>query len=518
MNLIVSKANKSLLVPHTPAVANLFPGAKLLPHGKGDAAIIPHGLRESLLLRHIGFKVPNPMLLYYDWKGGKPFKVQRATCALLTTAARAYVLNDMGTGKTKAALWAWDWLNTQGYAGKLLVVAPLSTLNFVWAREAFATLPKRKVAILHGTKAQREERLRDTTVDIYVINHDGLRVIQDELFQRKDIDTLVLDELAVYRNNTDRSKRMRQFADRFVWVWGMTGAPMPNAPTDVWGQAKIVTPNSVPKFFRIARDQLMTRVNQFKFIPKPDAVETAFAMMQPAVRFSLDDVVELPETVSRTIDVELSAQQDKVYKKMVTEFRAMIEEKQITAVNAGAAMNKLLQVAGGWVYTAAPEFVELDCHPRTDALLELVNSSARKVLVFVPYRHALAGLSKLFNHKDNKISHELVHGDTKDRDQIFNKFQNTTGLKALLAHPQCLAHGLTLTAADTIIWYLPTASLEMYEQANARIRRVGQKHRQQILHIQSTPVEKKLYRLLAGKQKIQDKLLSLFEVATGSVS
>jgi SNF2 family DNA or RNA helicase len=174
-----------------------------------------------------------------------------------------------------------------------------------------------------------------------------------------------------------------------------------------------------------------------------------------------------------------------------------------------------LQISGGWVYTAAPrQTIKLDNKARIDTLVDLVNSSARKVLVFAPFRHTIAGISEVFNDPKNKIDHVIVHGDIPDRDQIFNEFQNTDKYKVLLAHPECLAHGLTLTAADTIIWYSPTASLDIYNQANARIRRVGQHHKQQILHIQSTPVERKIYALLRTKTKIQDQLLEMFEEAT----
>lgn len=525
MPVIVSKSTKQLVVPGSPAFYNLFPNAQMLPLDNRPGTmpdpgmyhyVVPHGLRECMLLKHLGYKVPNPMLTYYDWPGNKkPFAVQRATCAMLSSYPRSYVLNDMGTGKTRSALWTWDWLNKNGYAKKLLVVAPLSTLNFVWGREVFATLPHRKVAVLHGTKARRLEKLNDPTADIFIINHDGLKVIQPELAARDDIDCLVLDELAVYRNNSDRSKSMRKFSSRFTWVWGMTGRPMPNEPTDVWAQAKIITPHTVPKYFNQARDMLMTRVSQFKFVPKPDAVETAFKMMQPQSRFALDDVVELPEMViPPPRDVDLSAEQKKVYDKMMREFQVMVQEKVITALNAGAAMSKLLQVACGYVYTKKPDYVTLDSTPRKEALLDIINSVERKVLVFIPFRHALAGISEFLT--EEKIDHEVVHGDTRDRDQIFNLFQNTDKYKLLLAHPQCLAHGLTLTAASTIVWYSPTASLDLYEQANARIRRPGQTHKQQILHLQGTPVEKKLYRLLQNKQQIQDMLLLMFEEATGA--
>jgi SNF2 family DNA or RNA helicase len=511
MPVTVSRSNQALVVPPDPGALSMFPAAPKLPDGK---IVVPHGMRETLMLRHLGYKVPNPFLYYYDWPGGRqPFAVQRASLAMLTENPRAYLLNDMGTGKTKTALWAWDALNRAGLAKKLLVVAPLSTLNFVWARECFSTLPGRRVQTLHGTKQQRLDRLAQDA-DIYIINHDGLKVVESQLWTRADIDTLVIDELAVYRNNSDRSKRMRKFSKRFAIVWGMTGAPMPNEPTDIWGQCMIVTPGRVPQFRSHVRDMLMIRKSQYVWVPKPDAVQRAFQIMQPSVRYSLDDVVELPPLISRTIDVPLSPEQDKTYKRVATAMQAMVKDKVITALNAGAAMNKLLQIAGGWVYTENPEFVRLDASPRIVAMIDLINSAERKVLVAVPYRHMIDGISKIFGMKEIKIEHCVVHGDTKDRENIFNLFQNTTKYKVMLVHPQTVSHGLTLTAADTIIWYVPITSLETYDQFNARITRVGQNHKQQLLHMQATPVEKKIYRMLREHQKMQNLFLDLVEEAT----
>jgi SNF2 family DNA or RNA helicase len=453
------------------------------------------------------------MLSQYDWRGGKPFAVQRATCDMMTTSPRSYVLNSMGTGKTKATLWSWDYLNSHGLCGKLLVVATLSTLDFVWAAEVFATLPNRKVAILHGSKAKRLERLK-SDADIYVINHDGLKTIEAELALRTDIDVLALDELAVYRNNSGRSKAMRKFAERFKIVWGLTGRPMPNEPTDVWSQAKIVTPHTVPKFFRQAQEQLMNRINQFKWTPKADAIETAFRMLQPNVRYSLDDVIELPEVSSRTIDVPMTKTQEGIYDKLAKMFQAEVAGSTVTAVNAAVAMGKLLQVGGGWVYAGEKKVIETDAKPRHEMLVDLIEENDKKVLVFVPFMHALHGLDKVLT--DAKIEHAVVSGNTSqgDRSKIFNLFQNTSKYKVLLAHPMCLAHGVTLTAANMAVWYLPTTSLDIYDQANARITRIGQKSKQQIIHLQSTPVEKKIYSMLRAKQRVQDALLEMLSNAT----
>jgi SNF2 family DNA or RNA helicase len=174
-------------------------------------------------------------------------------------------------------------------------------------------------------------------------------------------------------------------------------------------------------------------------------------------------------------------------------------------------MMKLLQVSTGWVYKSDGTTATLDNSNRIDALMDAIASTDRKVLVFVPFKHALAGVSEALTN--DKIEHCVVSGDTPagQRATLFNLFQNTGKYKVLAAHPQCLAHGITLTAADTCIWFAPITSLEIYDQANHRIRRVGQTHKQQIIHLQATPVEKKIYTMLRGKQKVQDMMLSLFE-------
>src|SRR5579859_3279626 len=213
MKCIVSKANRTILAPRNGSTINFFPGVHNMTHLDEEWLLVPYDIRSTIMLRHLGAKIPNPMFFDYDFGPVKPFSVQRRTMDMMTTNERSYVLNEMGTGKTKAALWAWDYLHSNSLCGKLLIVATLSTLRFVWQAEAFSTLPHRKVAVLHGTKKQRLERLNEEA-DIYVINHDGLKTIAAELSVRTDIDVLCLDELAVYRNNSDRSKHMRKFAER----------------------------------------------------------------------------------------------------------------------------------------------------------------------------------------------------------------------------------------------------------------------------------------------------------------
>lgn len=515
MTIHISPKHKAIGVPVRADLANLFPSAKQVTIEGNNLLIIRHGMDETKLLRNMGFDIPAPVLSHYDWAGGTPFDVQKKTAALLTMNARAYVLNGMGTGKTKASLWSWHYLYQRGEAGKLLVVAPLSTLNFTWAREVFQTLPGIKVQVLHGTRAKRIQRFNDPTADVYIINHDGLAVLEGEFANRTDIDTLILDELAVYRNGTaSRTKVTRKVAAKMKFVWGMTGSPVPNLPTDAWSQCTVVTPHTVPKYFNRFRDDVMTKVSNFKWVAKQGALDRVLEVMQPAVRFTLDDVVELPEIVERTIEIDMGPKQAKVYKQMEEHAHTLIANKEITAMNAGAVLNKLLQISTGYVYTRDGEVVPLDNDERLTALVDAVNSSDRKIIVFVPFVHALEGIRARLASEGYDV--RAVSGATPrgERDQIFNLFQNTSGVKVICAHPQCMAHGLTLTAADTIIWFAPVPNLEIFEQANARIRRIGQKHRQQILMFCATKAEQRMYAKLRAKQRVQNMLLDLFAEAT----
>jgi SNF2 family DNA or RNA helicase len=508
-NSIISKAHRQLLVPLTDSIKALWPKTKTLEHNGIIYAILPHDPHMQIALRAVGLEVPSPILYHYGWDsadGKQPFEIQKSTAAVATSNQRSYILNDLGTGKTRASIWAWHYLHQVGVAKKLLVVAPLSTLKFTWLRELSLMLPDCKAVVLHGTRQKRLDLL-DEKADIFIINHDGLKTVANQIYERKDIDTLIIDELAVYRSNSQRSKLMREFAKRFVWVMGLTGRPMPTAVTDVWAQAKILTPHRVPKFFRHAKTMLMHQVSQYRWVPKEGAVETAFSWLQPAVRYSLDDVVELPEAIYRTIDVDMTSEQKMVYSRLSNQFAVMVKEQKITAANAGVALGKLLQVACGFVYSNNPSYVALDSTPRLETLLDIVQSSDHKLIVFAPWRHLIGELSKLMT--DNEIEHCVIHGDTKKRETFFHDFQNTPRYHVMLAHPQTVHHGITLTVATTAVWYSPVTSLEIYQQACARIRRVGQGHKQQFLHLQSTPVERKVYGMLQAKARLQDEFLDL---------
>ena len=157
----VSHRHKVVAVPYRDDVYNMFPAAKALVINGHKFLAVRHQPAETYLLRKLGFDAPAPILEHYDFCGGKPFDAQVKTCAMLTMNERAYVLNGMGTGKTKSALWAWHYLYSNGLCGKAVVVAPLSTLQFTWAREIFQTLPGINAVVLHGSKQKRLDKLNE---------------------------------------------------------------------------------------------------------------------------------------------------------------------------------------------------------------------------------------------------------------------------------------------------------------------------------------------------------------------
>src|SRR5579883_86580 len=507
----VSKKHKVVVVPKSHKLGNI-PIFNSFEKDGVYYAVIPHSIYETILLNHLGYNVPSPIEEHYDWGACTPFKVQVDTCSFLTLNKRAYVLNGLGTGKTKSAIWAYHYLRSNGLAGRALVVAPLSTLMDVWGKEIFNTAPSLKFSVLHGSKSKRLDNLTND-VDVFIINHDGVGVIYDELLsmaKTKDLSVLILDELSVYRNINSRSKTMANLAANFEWVWGMTGTPTPNAPTDVWAQCKIVTPWNVPQFFSKFREMTMQRVSQFKWEPKENGLHIAYNAMQPSVRFTLDDITELPELILQDREVLLSKKQKLAYEQIRKTAQAQIGNHEISAVNAAVALGKMLQISMGWTYDNKGKTAHLDNTDRIQALVDVIEASNDKVSVFVPFKHALSGISEALTKA--KIDHAVVSGDTSlnERTDIFRLFQTTSKYKVLCAHPKCMSHGLTLTAASVVVWFAPVTSAEIYEQANGRVHRLGQTKKQLVMRMMSSPVEKRLYAMLDKKQNIQSQLLAMF--------
>jgi SNF2 family DNA or RNA helicase len=455
------------------------------------------------------------MEYYYQWPGRfRPFAAQVETANFLSMHDRAFCLNSMGLGKTVTSLWAYDYMRECKLVKKALIICPLSTMERTWADEVFKTFPHLDAAVLYGTR-ERRKKLLAQDADVYIINTDGIKTILEDLEKRDDIDLIIVDEIAMFRNaGTDRWKTLNAICNKQTSrrVWGLTGAPTPHEPTDAWAQCRIVVPTSpaVPKYFGKFRDMVMKQLTQFKWVARKDAVDTVKAIMQPSVRFALDDCIDLPEQTFVTRDVEMTPEQKAAYKNMLDKLKMEYEGGQVLAVNEAVKANKLVQIACGVAYGAQGEYIHIPNKPRIDVLKELIAESEGKVLVFVP-------LTGVLEHLMEELAPEwdcaAIHGQTSkaDRDEIFGQFQKTDNIRVIVANPSTMSHGLTLTAATTIIWYAPIHSNDVYEQACARVRRPGQTRTTVIAHIAGSDIERRIYKRLQGKQKLQGSLLDIMK-------
>lgn len=512
--------NKRALVVKTrnpAALLTLIPSSKSVKVNGQEYVAVPHRLDEARVLTNLGMAPPSPIRYQYKWSGSyTPFKAQMDTAEFLTLHPRSFVLNEMGTGKTLAALWAFDYLRSIGVLNRLLVVCPLSTMERTWADEVFRHFSHLDYAVLHGSRDKRVKLLKQPA-DVYIVNHDGLKIIADELKNRDDINVIIADEIAQAARNasTDRWRALNQIVNKQIngtrWCWGMTGTPTPNNPTDAWAQCKLVNPSSVPQFFTRFKDMVMKQVNQFLWVPRHDAMEAVHRVMQPSIRFSRAECVDLPPCLYQTRQVDLTNEQRVAYKDMLNKLKAEIDGGEILAVNEAVKTSKLVQIACGVAYDTQGDEVTIDSSPRLDVVKEIIDEAEGKVIVFVPFVSAVHHVAKFLQQQGLRV--ECIYGEVSkgERDRIFSAFQTDQLTRVIVAQPAAMSHGLTLTAANTIIWYAPIFSNDTYDQACARITRPGQTMSQLIVNIEGSPVERRMYERLKNKQKMQGLLLTMVE-------
>jgi SNF2 family DNA or RNA helicase len=469
------------------------------------------GLKEARALATIiGSAVPSPIKRDYKWTGKlTPFAHQKETASFLTIYDKAFCFNEQGTGKTASVIWAADYLMKLGLVKRVLVLCPLSIMKSAWQQDLFKFAMHRSCSVAHGDAKARKKILAAKS-EFVILNFDGLAVVKDEVMAA-GFDLIVVDEANAYKNaQTRRWKVLRDVSAVVPRLWMMTGTPAAQSPMDAYGLAKLVNPSGVPKFFGSFRDQVMMKITQFKWAPKNNAQSIVHNALQPAIRFERDQCLDLPPVTHVERDAPLTPQQGKYYRMLRQEMLLEAAGESVTAVNAAVKMNKLLQISSGAVYSDSGGVIEFDVSNRLNVVLEVIEEASNKVLVFVPFNHTIELLQKVLTK--NGISCDVINGKVNPnrRADIVQEFQTRTNPHVLIIQPQAASHGLTLTAADTIIWYAPVTSVETYLQANARINRPGQKHPMTIVHIQGSPVEAKLYKMLETNIDNHQQIIDLY--------
>lgn len=474
--------------------------------------VCKHSPKNVAALRQLGLKVPSlPMEEGWHYTGRfKPYVHQDKTSRFLVENDKCCVLSGMGTGKTAPAIWAAEYLMQRGDIKRVLIVCPLSVLH-VWSNELFNCNPHRTSVVLYGERAKRLQLLAQDT-QFVIINHDGLTTIHDEI-TAAGFDVVIADEASAYRNaGTKRYKKFRKFADTVQRLWLMTGTPASKAPTDAWALIKLMLGIKFAMSQGAFKELVMRKIKKFIWIPRKEAKDTIYALMQPGIRFRKEDCLDLPPMTYVNRECEMSPDQKKAFEQMRKGFvMDKAQGGEITAANAAVKLIKLMQICCGVVKDGEDnEPAYLDDSARLALLEEVIREADNKAIVFVPFVAVMERIKSFLTAQG--ISSEIVNGSVSQtrREAIFNEFQNGT-LPVLIAHPKTAAHGLTLTASSTIVWYGPIFSAELYEQGNARIHRPGQTDPCTIVHIGSAQIEWQLYKALEEKLRLQDVLLREYE-------
>lgn len=507
MQILENKA-LHIKVKNPAHVTAVIPKSKQIgPH----EVVVHWGLEEAQVLRNLGVKrVPSPILRDYKWPGKfVPYAHQKTTAEFFTLNKRAFCFSQPGTGKTSSAIWAADYLMTKGVIRRALIICPLSIMDCAWRGDFFSTVMHRKVNIAHGSTKRRKEVI-NSDAEFVIINFDGVEIVLDDIMVG-GFDLIIVDECSAYQQaTTKRWKALNKILTPEKWLWMMTGTPAAQSPAHAYGLAKLVNPAKTPRFFGAFRDMVMLKLSQFKYVPRHNASEIVHELLQPAIRFAKEDCLDLPPMTYVKRYVEMSAQQKKYYdtlrKRMVMEAAG----ETVTTANAAVNLNKLLQLSAGCTYTDTSETLHFDVTPRYNVLREVLDETPRKVIIFAAYQHVIDMLVQRLN-KDG-IATDSIHGGVSagKRTELFSRFQNADDPRVLVIQPQAAAHGVTLTAADTIVWWGPVPSLETFVQANARIDRPGQKFNTTVVQLYSSPAEQHIYQLLNDRTDVHAKLIDLY--------
>lgn len=492
----------------------VLPGQVEDVNWRGHNLAVDHNVDTTKVLRNLNIPVPSPIRHEYAWPGKyKPFAHQIATAEFCTLTRKGFVLNEMGTAKTASVLWAADYLMEFAGIQRVVVVAPLSTLERVWREEIFSVIMHRSAVVLHGT-AEKRLSLFQKKVDFYIVNYEGLDIIGEKLRKRDDIDLVIVDEASYYRNgSTGRYKTLVRSLPEKARLWLLTGTPCPNSPMDAWALARLVNKAKVPEYQSTWKRKTMQQVTTYKWKPREGSDRMVFDVLQPAVRFAKKDCLDLPPVTYESRDVEITEEQKKAYALMRQHMVTFAKESEINAVNAADKITKLRQILLGSVRDPnTGEYITLDHRPRLRVLMECIEQASAKVIVIVPFK----GITQaLYDEVSKKYPCAIVNGDvsTTKRNEIWRRFKHEADPHIVLCHPKVMAHGLNLTEADMTIFYGPIYSNDQSQQVMERFNRPGQKRNMTVVRMGANALEWEIYARVENNRMSQESILDLYKLA-----
>ena len=495
-----------------PSVKDKLTGHRIIPYNKGKAVCAPANIPNYRHLMACGMVVPAPTEdAAWEFTGTFiPMEHQRKTVRSILQHHRSFVLDDPGTGKTNSAIWAIQAMMERGGVRRVLIVAPLSIVDGVWRDALFFHTDWPVADLTRKPHKTRQALAHDLRYQVLLINPQALHTVTDAL---PEVDMVVVDECTAFKAHSSRqTKALATIVARYnPQLVMMTGTPAPQGPADAYRLIKFVNPRAERLTFRAWRDMTETKIGEFRYIPRTDAQETLTKWLQPGTRTSREQALDLPPLQTYERRYTLTKEQTHAIKQMREEAIATLEGGTISAANAAVAASKALQILTGEVRMVDPErektdYVTLDASTWYEAIAEVVDERHDPVLIFVPFR---AAATRIGAH----LKCPVVSGSTpsEERREIYRHI-NEKKVRAVVAVAQTMSHGLTLTGANCVLWALPPAGAEQYQQANARVYRNGQTKPVDIIHLVGHNFVQHLFTRTKERVKLQQAVLDALSV------
>lgn len=490
--------------------------------------LVPWNYSVMCTLASLGAPYLSPIKRDYKFPGPyEPKEHQLLICNLATMHKRGFCFADMGMGKTASFAWAMGYLKELGLIKHILIVCPKVVMRAAWQHELAMLFPFDSVSVLDGTPEVRKRRLaRHSTWDI--VNYDGVEILLDEL-KNRDYDVVIVDESTMIKNpETKRWKALNQITQHVERLWLLTAAPTPQGPMDAYGQVMLVSPELVPKnvyefrnrTMQVGRPSFKTRTGKTvppEWIAKPNAAEILEPLFYPCIRVDKDSY-DLPEVFDIPYEVELSTEQKSAIKKLHATASKLAEVNESIA---GGFVRQVYQIASGCLYErddmGERTVKHFDATPRLQATVELIDEGKMrfggdgiggKTVVYVAHRHVC---DFVYEYLSKKYKVGKINGDTTNRAEILRAFDTTEEYEVIVAVASAMSHGVTAIAANTIVWYSPSPSVEVFMQANNRTDRIGQKQIGRRYYLFANDAERERHETLQNGQTVQNEMLNLYK-------
>lgn len=511
---------------HDPTMQKLVAGLPGVEHSADNLYYqLPWTTQSCKLLQNMGFDSLPAMPFLQDndrLVEGKhqPMRHQLLSAAFMILNSRGFNLAEPRTGKTAATIIGADYMRRTGMiTGGVLIITTLTTIHGVWKASIESTVPGAMVEVVHGkTRSKSLQKV----ADFYITNYESCRLNEKDFIkaiQEKRIGAVVIDELThVGNSGSKRHKAIYNICNKsgVHHVWGLTGSPADN-PEMVYGMCRCVNQTQLPCTTKADwLDLTMYQYGPEPYMKRPNVMAPAVIhkAMQPAIRFSKANILDLPPVTTQMRTCDLSSEQKKRREELKAEAVSILESGAvITAANGGVLLTKLMQVALGIVKDENGAVHELDHKARTDTVLEAIAETSRKTVIFCGY---IAGIDMLVREcRKAGYTCDKVDGSVtgQKRSQVLYDFQNGKDPHVLVCHPTTTAMGVELSAADTLIFDgVPLTGGFVYAQSIERLSSAKQTADNiNIIHVIATPEERKALDSLRSGYDLGQQIANMFE-------